>query len=268
MGRSDSRTEPLPGLCLPPRRWIASPRRASQVPRLVCPRVLSPLTPESPMAACAHYFTTGTRLHQTWKTGHFPFALTGPYRVRLRYGSRVRLPRLRPAGLLPLTLDWLPVERAITGQAPFSLQDQTRLILARPMHAPPAHRNRVAQSLVLQRLCGFSVRPIRVKRIVTIIKELCILRAAEFELHRLWATRFTSGSWLHHTWETGHFPFALTRPYRVRGRYASWVRRPEFCQSDCSFPPLVGYLLNDQLQGKLPSSYEISQACPGVPGPR
>ena len=95
MGRSDSRTGPLPGLCLPPRRWITPPRRASQVPRLVCPRVLSPLTPESPMAACAHYFTTGTRLHQTWKTGHFPFALTGPYRVRCRYGSRVRLPGLR-----------------------------------------------------------------------------------------------------------------------------------------------------------------------------
>ena len=95
MGRSDSRTGPLPGLCLPPRRWITPPRRASQVPRLVCPRVLSPLTPESPMAACAHYFTTGTRLHQTWKTGHFPFALTGPYRGRLRYGSRVRLPGLR-----------------------------------------------------------------------------------------------------------------------------------------------------------------------------
>ncbi len=95
MGRSDSRTGPLPELCLPPERWLAPPRRVSQVPRLICPRVLSPSTPESPAVASAHCFTTGVRLHHTWKTGHFPFALTGPYRVRLRYGSRVRLPGLR-----------------------------------------------------------------------------------------------------------------------------------------------------------------------------
>src|SRR5208282_1118038 len=65
------------------------------VPRLICPHVLSPSTPESPVAAFAHYFTTGVRLHHTWKTGHLPFALTWPNRVRLRYGSRVRLPGLR-----------------------------------------------------------------------------------------------------------------------------------------------------------------------------
>jgi hypothetical protein len=136
MGRSDSRTGPLPGLCFPlERRGLPPPpRRVSQAPRLICPRALSPLTPESPMAAHAHCFTTGVRLHHSWKTGHFPFALTGPYRVRCRYGSRVRL--------------------------------------------------------------------------------------------------------------------------------------PELCQSDYSFPRLVGYLLNEQLQGKLLSAYKISQAYPGVPTPR
>jgi REP element-mobilizing transposase RayT len=45
-----------------------------------------------------------------------------------------------------------------------------------------------AESLPL-RLCGFSVRPTRVKRMVTIIKELSILRAAEFELHKFCAAR-------------------------------------------------------------------------------
>ena len=136
MGRSDSRSGPLPGLCLPlERRGLSPPpRRVSQAPRLICPHALSPFTPESPKAALAHCFTLGSRLHHTWKTGRFPFALTGPYRVCGHYGSRVRL--------------------------------------------------------------------------------------------------------------------------------------PELCQSDCSFPRLVGYLLNEQLQGKLLSAYKISQACPGVPGPR
>jgi hypothetical protein len=86
-----------PELCFPRRRWSSSrpPRRVSQVPRLIFPRVLSPSTPESPAVAFAHCFTASVRLHHTWKTGHFPFALTGPYRVRWRYGSRVRLPGLR-----------------------------------------------------------------------------------------------------------------------------------------------------------------------------
>ncbi len=52
-------------------------------------------------------------------------------------GSRIRRSRLRPAGLPPLTFDWLPVERAITGQVPFSFRDHARLILALPMYAPP-----------------------------------------------------------------------------------------------------------------------------------
>jgi hypothetical protein len=46
------------------------------------------------------------------------------------------------------------------------------------------------------------------------------------------------------------------------------VRLPALCQSDCSFPRLVGYLLYEQLQGKLLAAYNINQASPGVPGPR
>jgi len=72
-----------------------SPVRMPSSPELICPRVLSPPTPEGPVAAFAHCFTTGVRPHHTAKTGHFPFALTGPYRVHLRCGSRVRLPGLR-----------------------------------------------------------------------------------------------------------------------------------------------------------------------------
>ncbi len=49
-----------------PLRPSPSPRRASQVPRLVCPRALSPFTPGGPMAAYARSFTIGgglTALH-------------------------------------------------------------------------------------------------------------------------------------------------------------------------------------------------------------
>jgi hypothetical protein len=77
-----------------------------------------------------------------------------------------------------------------------------------------------------------------------------------------------SGSRLHQTRETGHFPFALTRAYRVRGRYGSRVRLPGLRQRDYSRPRLVSYLLYEQLQGVLSTAYKISQAFPVVPGPR
>ena len=132
MSRSDSRPGPTLGLFIPPRRWSsvqigAPPRRVSQVPQPIFLRAPSPTTPRSPAPACAHYFTASFRFPLHAKIDHFPFALTRPKRVHLRYGSRIRRSRLRPAELLPLTLDWLPVEGAITGQAPFSLQDQPGL---------------------------------------------------------------------------------------------------------------------------------------------
>jgi hypothetical protein len=97
MDRSDSRPGPLPGLFIPPERWTAlrPPRRASQVPRLICPRALSPTTPEGPAAASALCFAASVRLHPRGRTGHLQVPLTRPNWVHLRYGSRVRSARLR-----------------------------------------------------------------------------------------------------------------------------------------------------------------------------
>ena len=98
MGRSDSRPGPHLRLFIPPGHWSRQarpPRRASQVPRLICPRALSPTTPEGPAAALALCFTTSIRLHPRGRTGHLQEPLTRPNRVHLRYGSRVRFARLR-----------------------------------------------------------------------------------------------------------------------------------------------------------------------------
>jgi len=100
MGRSDSRPGRSLELFIPPRRGSPDPvgeppRRASQVPQPIFLRALSPLTPRSPAAACAHCFTTSVRFHPHRKTDHFPFALTRPKRFHLRYGSRIRRSRLR-----------------------------------------------------------------------------------------------------------------------------------------------------------------------------
>jgi hypothetical protein len=130
MNRSHSRPGPTLQLLIPARRWSREakpPRRVSQVPSLICLRAPPPTTPRSPAAARAHCFTTSLRFPLRAKIDHFPFALTRPRRVHWRYGSRIRRSRLRLAELPPLTLDWLPVERAITGSAPFSLQDQPGL---------------------------------------------------------------------------------------------------------------------------------------------
>ena len=45
-------------------------RGASQVPRLICRRPPSPLTPGSPTAAHARCLAVGMRLHHLWKDGH------------------------------------------------------------------------------------------------------------------------------------------------------------------------------------------------------
>ncbi len=98
MCRSDSRPEPSLRLCIPPRRWsrcARPPRRVSQVPRLICPRALSPTTPEGLAAAFAPCFTASVRLHPRGWTGHLQAPLTRPNWVYLRYGSQVRLTRLR-----------------------------------------------------------------------------------------------------------------------------------------------------------------------------
>src|SRR5215208_5579435 len=58
-GLSDSRSGPLAVMYFRPRALRIStslPDRVSQVPRLICPCALPPLTPGSPATACAHCF--------------------------------------------------------------------------------------------------------------------------------------------------------------------------------------------------------------------
>ena len=100
MSRSDSRPRPSLELFIPPERWSphrigVPPRRVSQVPGLIRLRAPSPTTPRSPAVACANCFTTGVRFPPRPKIDHFPFALTRPKRVHLRYGSRICRSRLR-----------------------------------------------------------------------------------------------------------------------------------------------------------------------------
>src|SRR5215467_4115267 len=64
--------------------------------------------------------------------GHFGsvaafIRLTRPKRVRLRYGSRAHLARLRPHHYWIRTLAWLPVKRATTGLGHFTQPDQPGL---------------------------------------------------------------------------------------------------------------------------------------------
>jgi len=81
-------------LCLPDARCQLSlpPGRASQAPRLISPRALSPTTPEGPLAACACCFAIGlSGFTLVGRLATFVF-LSRPNRVHLHYGSRVRLP--------------------------------------------------------------------------------------------------------------------------------------------------------------------------------
>ena len=73
-GLSDSRHGPLAVIYS---RWrlqrVATllPCRVSQVPWLICPCALHPLTPGSPATAFTHCFIAGFRLHLIWQAGHF-----------------------------------------------------------------------------------------------------------------------------------------------------------------------------------------------------
>ena len=69
------------------------PYRASQAPRPIFPRALSPTTPEGPASAFACCFLTGIFSGFILRGGLATFdLLTRPNRVHLRYGSRVCLP--------------------------------------------------------------------------------------------------------------------------------------------------------------------------------
>jgi len=94
MSLSDSRQDHYGSYVFPPRiaRFPALSGRASQAPRLILPRALSPTTPEGPLAAYACCFTNGlSGFTLVGRLATFIF-LSRPNRVHLRYGSRVRLP--------------------------------------------------------------------------------------------------------------------------------------------------------------------------------
>jgi hypothetical protein len=108
-------------------------RRASQVPRPICPRALSPYTPESPTCAHTRCFHVDGRLRHIWQVGRSQLKFTRPIRVHLRYGSRVRFPRLRP----PDRSDARPGRYLLNGQfaesSPFQVTRSARLVLAHQM---------------------------------------------------------------------------------------------------------------------------------------
>jgi hypothetical protein len=110
-GRSDSRSGPPPGLFIPPARWTAlrPPRRVSQVPRLIFLPTPSPITPRGPAGARAHCFPADGRPCLVRKTQPPPLcaneAETGSLALWLEDSPH----EASPVGLLPPTLDWLPI---------------------------------------------------------------------------------------------------------------------------------------------------------------
>ena len=107
-----------------PLRWV------SQVPRLIFPHALSPITPGGPMAAYTRFFTIGGGLHHSLAGWPLSSCVTRPNRVHLRYGSRVRSAGLRPFGLLRGPPAPLPAEREINRVTSFQVTRSARLRLA------------------------------------------------------------------------------------------------------------------------------------------
>ena len=113
-------------------RFRARPNRASQAPRLICPRALSPTTPEGPMTAYACCFATGlVWLHPSRADWPPSYSYRGRIGFTLRYGSRVRLAS-PPAPSLEPALARLRAEQAIYTMNSFQFIRSTRLILAYP----------------------------------------------------------------------------------------------------------------------------------------
>src|SRR5689334_8498831 len=122
-------TRPLRRLCLPGGRWSLSlpPGRVSQAPRLICPRALSPTTPEGPMTASACCFVTGGWLHLSRQTGHLRIPIeaeSGSLTLRLTCS-----PPDSPVPLLKPTLVRLHAEQAIYMVNSFQFTRSARLTL-------------------------------------------------------------------------------------------------------------------------------------------
>jgi hypothetical protein len=137
MGLSDSRLGPPTVIVFPLAVAAcrhAAPRRVSQVPRLICPCALPPLTPGSPATAFTPCFIAGVRLHPYQADCPLPSrneAETGSLALRLA-GSPFEA---SPNGLPRPTLDWLHVEWAIYMVSSFHLTRSARLGLAHRMNA-------------------------------------------------------------------------------------------------------------------------------------
>src|ERR1039457_2563101 len=123
-------TGPPRRLCLPVARWspLLPPCGASQAPRLIFSRALSPTTPEGPTAACACCFAAGFWLHPSRRTGHIRIPIeaeSGSLALRLT-GSPPESagPSLEPS------LVRLHAEQAIYMVNSFQFTRSARLILA------------------------------------------------------------------------------------------------------------------------------------------
>ena len=131
MGLSDSRPDRCAGYVFPPRaaRFRSLSRRASQAPRPIFPRALSPTTPEGPLAASACCFTNGlVWLHPSRRTGHLRIPIeaeSGLLALRLACS-----PPDSPVPSLELALVRLHAEQAIYMVNSFQFTRSARLILA------------------------------------------------------------------------------------------------------------------------------------------
>jgi len=110
-----------------------SPSRVSQVPVLICRRLLSRITPEDPTAACARCFAADLRLHHTRKVGHPHCSISRPkgsLAPRLT-SSRSRAPTTRSPQSPPSRLHG---ERAISMVSTFQLTRSIELCLTHPVY--------------------------------------------------------------------------------------------------------------------------------------
>ncbi len=134
MPLSDSRPEPSEGYGFPSGVGPLAQASPPGLPEPALSEAKSSSTDLSPRAVPYHPGEPGDCSHpllrHRWQASSGPGAwplslcLTRPNRVRLHYGSRVRLRQASSGELLHRPLARLPVEWVITGQAPFSLQDQ------------------------------------------------------------------------------------------------------------------------------------------------
>src|SRR5207247_11087737 len=69
-----------------------------------------------------------------WRTVRLRLGVARAKRVRVRYGSQIRLPRRRRIGLLRSALGWMSIEWAIDRMNSFQFIRSTRLSLALQRH--------------------------------------------------------------------------------------------------------------------------------------